>query len=51
MGDAPSVEQDQTPYMCRLILLYTLLKVNQWSQMAGSKFGISSMDVLNMDGV
>ena len=31
---AESAEQDQTARKCSLILLYTLLKINTWSQTA-----------------
>ena len=32
---AESVEQDQKAHMCSLILLYTLRKINVWSETAG----------------
>ena len=34
---AESPEQDQTARMCSLILLYTLRKINLWSQKSGRK--------------
>ena len=33
-----SVEQDQTARMCRLILVYTFRKINQWLRTVGYRF-------------